>query len=208
MGDTVVIHFVGLNGEGTNQPNKDDRKDTNPKNNSDIFIFKNATVSCAIKGDNEVCIGKEIELKGEPNSNNIQFWAISEADKEFTELIITDEVDAKIKGLKVGSVTVSYTNNGCLGIATHKIDVKDCPNAGIEEFSNNTISAYPNPAKDILNVQSYSTIESVSILSLDGKVLSTTYGGKVDISNLNSGVYLYRVISQKGETAVSKFVKE
>lgn len=60
-----------------------------------------------------------------------------------------------------------------------------------EEIPNNSFSVYPNPAKDILHVQTNGNT-SVSLLNQLGKVLLTTQidkAGSINVSNLAAGEY-------------------
>jgi hypothetical protein len=56
------------------------------------------------------------------------------------------------------------------------------------------ISVYPNPTTDFLNVNVEGTKR---VLDLQGKVLSTTESNKIEVSNLNSGVYFLEVEGKK-----------
>jgi hypothetical protein len=63
---------------------------------------------------------------------------------------------------------------------------------------NNLISIYPNPSKDLLNIQSEHLIESVSILSLTGQVLKVENESSISIKELVVGSYLIEVKTAKG----------
>lgn len=83
--------------------------------------------------------------------------------------------------------------------------------AGINE---NTISAsvFPNPATDVLNIKLTENATSVSILGMDGKVISTESVNSnvvaVNVSNLVSGVYFYEVVAENGTVIRNTFVKK
>ena len=62
------------------------------------------------------------------------------------------------------------------------------------------LSFYPNPAVDVINVNANKT---TSIFSLDGVLKISSTGSRIDVSSLESGVY---VIKQGSKTA--KFIKE
>ncbi len=76
---------------------------------------------------------------------------------------------------------------------------------------NINVSVYPNPANDVLNVKLSEVAESVSIISMDGKVVSTQIvngtSTTVDVSELTSGVYLYEVVTANG-TVRNTFMKK
>jgi hypothetical protein len=70
---------------------------------------------------------------------------------------------------------------------------------------------YPNPAKDVLNIQAKQdvTINSVEIYNQLGQIVMATTNAinSVDVSNLASGTYFVKVNTEKG-SANAKFVKE
>ncbi len=66
----------------------------------------------------------------------------------------------------------------------------------VEEEMSSSITIFPNPATNIINVNSFTneTIAQVEILSIDGKLINT-YNHKnnsIDLSDLHPGVYLVR----------------
>ena len=84
--------------------------------------------------------------------------------------------------------------------------------AGLVEELNLEASVYPNPALTTLNVKSTGFAVSVSILSLDGKVLSNTVmngtSASVDVANLTAGVYFYEIVAEDGSLVRNTFVKK
>jgi len=68
---------------------------------------------------------------------------------------------------------------------------------GTDDFSADVFSVYPNPVTDILNIRSTNTVDAIAVYDVLGKlVLSTTpeiISPSIDMSALNSGVYLVRV---------------
>jgi len=81
-----------------------------------------------------------------------------------------------------------------------------------EESSLEVVSSYPNPATDVLNINLNSNIETVSILAIDGKVISTetVNSNKValNVNELSTGVYFYQVITTDGAKLTNKFIKK
>lgn len=84
-------------------------------------------------------------------------------------------------------------------------------NLSNETFTKNTLTAYPNPVKDNLNISFTENITDVTVYNLLGqkmfdKNINATEG-KIDMSNLASGTYLLKVRS--GDTVQTmKVVKE
>lgn len=78
----------------------------------------------------------------------------------------------------------------------------------VKTIVKNNIKVFPNPATDVLNIDSSEEVKNVSVLSLDGKLVSTTNGKQVDVSTLKAGVYIYEVTTVSGEKVINKFMKK
>lgn len=81
-----------------------------------------------------------------------------------------------------------------------------------EKFSKDYsgISAYPNPFRDILNIQSEAAIQEVTVTSLTGQIFLQTgpsSGNSLELSTLPKGIYLVRIRTDFG-SHVLKAVKE
>lgn len=90
-------------------------------------------------------------------------------------------------------------------------------NIGINELDNiqSQIQLYPNPATSFLMVQSVFTLKDskLSITDITGRtvkteILSDLHQEKVNISDLNSGIYLLNIIFDNNKTVTKKFVKQ
>jgi Leucine-rich repeat (LRR) protein len=84
----------------------------------------------------------------------------------------------------------------------------------IQDFEfNNYFTLYPNPAKNVLNISTKSTIEvhSLTIYNLLGQVVLAIPNAQnlnsVDVSSLKTGNYFLKITSDKG-SATEKFMKE
>lgn len=82
----------------------------------------------------------------------------------------------------------------------------------ISEFDINSVSLYPNPVKNLLNINNSTKINKVSIYEITGKLvieeLNLTEGNKVDVSRLNSGIYLLRVQDKNDNISTKRFIKK
>lgn len=83
---------------------------------------------------------------------------------------------------------------------------------GINEQEAIKYEVFPNPANDVLNFNLKENCKSVEIVSLDGKSLAieniTGTSTKVNIANLTSGVYMFKLTNDKGQVTTNKFVKK
>ena len=80
--------------------------------------------------------------------------------------------------------------------------------ASISEL-NEVITIYPNPVQDVMNITSTSPVKELCILSIDGKVIYQGSGiSNIDISKLNSGVYIVNCTLENNQFFTKKFIKQ
>ncbi|ROI11557.1 T9SS C-terminal target domain-containing protein [Kaistella haifensis] len=70
------------------------------------------------------------------------------------------------------------------------------------------LSVYPNPATDVLTVNSASKVKAAKVYDVTGKqVNASVQGNQIDVKNLAKGVYILNVSTEKGSESV-KFIKK
>ncbi len=79
------------------------------------------------------------------------------------------------------------------------------------EFTlDNTVSLYPNPAKDIINISSLEKIENYKIVDILGKTISVNkpknISNIIDVSALKTGIYFIRIKTGTSSSTI-KFIK-
>jgi hypothetical protein len=72
------------------------------------------------------------------------------------------------------------------------------PSLGLDAISknNNSISLYPNPAKDVLNISSASKVISVDVYDSTGRLVlksDNKSNDQINVSDLQSGIYIVRL---------------
>jgi len=89
-------------------------------------------------------------------------------------------------------------------------DVTVNSTAGVEENAIVT-SVYPNPTNGILNVKTTADASTISIITMDGKVVAQSaingLTGSINVSELVNGVYFYEVTTVQGSVIRNTFVK-
>ncbi|PZU88211.1 MAG: adhesin [Chryseobacterium sp.] len=75
-------------------------------------------------------------------------------------------------------------------------------------FSNNDVKIYPNPAKDLVNITSKKEINSVEILDQSGKRISESKELKINISQLPKGIYILKIKFSNGNSSLQKLIKQ
>jgi len=71
-----------------------------------------------------------------------------------------------------------------------------------------TWTIYPNPVKDILNLEGLDNIEGYAIYDITGRKIDqfTNNIKKIDVSHLTNGLYLLEVNTNNGQVS-KKFIK-
>ena len=85
------------------------------------------------------------------------------------------------------------------------------PNLGTNdvEFANNTISLYPNPAQEVLNVNSSNSIAKMEVYDMLGKKVASNNNAKnVNVAALGKGVYIVKVVKENGSVVAKRFIKQ
>ena len=78
-------------------------------------------------------------------------------------------------------------------------DLPNVPGVNLEENSQ-SISLYPNPAKNVLNVSKVVDSGILELINMNGKVLVSkeiNSDTQIDISNYKKGIYLINFRSEK-----------
>lgn len=79
------------------------------------------------------------------------------------------------------------------------------------DFETSNVRLYPNPATNVLNIESVMTIEKVSVYNLLGQeVISQTPNSEIatlDVANLQVGIYVVKT-TINGNVSSTKFIKE
>ena len=86
----------------------------------------------------------------------------------------------------------------------------DCEFIGTPDFNGSSITLYPNPVTDMLNIKSTVEIESIEGFTITGmRIFSQTNpSSSIDIRSLSTGTYIFRIISKDGKTENFKVIKE
>jgi hypothetical protein len=82
---------------------------------------------------------------------------------------------------------------------------------GTADFGNvnNSISLYPNPAKEVLNISTSNRITNIEVYDLLGKkVASNNNASVVNVATLGKGAYIVKVVQENGSVIAKQFIKE
>lgn len=82
---------------------------------------------------------------------------------------------------------------------------EDCNYMSTNEQDFTTFHIYPNPTKNILNFSE--NLKEITIYDLSGKLILKGKGDQINVSNLPSGTYLLKGITNSGKSINQKFIK-
>ena len=75
--------------------------------------------------------------------------------------------------------------------------------------ANNTISLFPNPANDVLNISSSNSITNIEVYDMQGRnVASIHNASNVNVAALGKGAYIVKVVQENGSVIAKQFIKE
>lgn len=154
------------------------------------------------------------------NSNNeyISKLYINDGSNNFS---LNTDVTNAIIGAGIGSSDwVDFDNDGDLdlilvGIGDDSSEVgmpyrNETESLSITDNSIETISIYPNPAKDYLTIKSYVNIKTIDVTSILGETVLNKVGltnNTLNVKELNIGMYLLYITDINGQKQVFKFLK-
>ncbi|MBA3985780.1 MAG: T9SS type A sorting domain-containing protein [Flavobacteriales bacterium] len=76
----------------------------------------------------------------------------------------------------------------------------------------NFYKIYPNPAKEVLNIEGLTPLKSVIIYDILGNMLSSTFFNssnlRINLNNLKPGLYLIKMEDNNGNQAIERIVKK
>lgn len=100
--------------------------------------------------------------------------------------------------------TSGYGNN----VWVDDINISNGPLA-VESVDNNKLSIFPNPAKDVLNINYDKAINQIDVYDVNGKLVKSfnTVYGSINVSDLSTGMYMLNIQTEEG-LIVKSIVKE
>ena len=85
--------------------------------------------------------------------------------------------------------------------------------ASVEEKDLAVLSVYPNPTTDLLNITLNEAVSSISIMTMDGKIVANnnevnSTNASISVAELEAGIYIYEVTTKDGRKVRNSFVKQ
>jgi len=74
-------------------------------------------------------------------------------------------------------------------------------------FNKNEFTVYPNPTSGIVSIETKIEIENTKVFNSIGQLITTGSTKTIDLSNLNSGIYIIQIQFKNGQSAIKKVVR-
>jgi hypothetical protein len=169
----------------------------------ELYTYENPLTNLDLSQHTELNIlwvyGSPLENLNIQNGNNVELSSMIAYDNPNLQCIKVDDETA--------TYPVCFTSNNtgwCIDPWTEYSE--DCL-LGVKDNNLISFSIYPNPAQDILNIESQIPIETLKIYNLQGQLVNEVLSYNVDVSILSAGLYFIEIASE-GQTLTKKFIKE
>ena len=196
----------------------------------DSWVNGNVIKTIESHNDSKIMTGSAyVEIDGEARNVSFIFKLDSEYQLEwYTQLAFEDcgtcinqayDVEQSADGgyVVVGShrnwTNDPYDNTWLVKVdACGDVEYQGCAPVGVEEWGfNSNVEIYPNPADDYFNISitDYSVAELIEIFDVSGrKIIKVPFNTRMDVSNLGVGIYLIRILNDKGVIHSEKLIVE
>ncbi|SRX74703.1 T9SS type A sorting domain-containing protein [Aequorivita antarctica] len=100
-----------------------------------------------------------------------------------------------------------YLGTSGLGVLKYILDLTTLKIIDVDLIGKKSTAIYPNPTNDWVNIQSKEEIKSIEIYNLAGQKIITNTSTRTNVSYLNKGIYLVKILLMDGRTEVHKLIK-
>uniref|UniRef100_UPI004049C03A LamG-like jellyroll fold domain-containing protein n=1 Tax=Flavobacterium sp. TaxID=239 RepID=UPI004049C03A len=128
------------------------------------------------------------------NTTNSVFYLGRNASLSTTFFGLIDDLKIYNYALSDAEVANLYTNNTLTS----------------QNFNQNNleVALYPNPANDVLNIETALELQSVEIYNIQGQKVKSANQKQINVSDLASGMYMVRIQDADNGIATKKFIKQ
>lgn len=100
------------------------------------------------------------------------------------------------------TIYIAFVHNNCTDNFRMKIDdISVTPGVGIRD-NDNTVSVYPNPANNVINVNASSNINTIEVFNMMGQKVAAfdanNTTANINVSTLANGIYTMRITTENG----------
>lgn len=173
-------------------------------NMSAVDAISNQMVSAYINEEKQELVIVAINASTQSRSIRMNISGLAEnmGITHFTPYITTNSLDDALRREKDIAVIENYTMPAT-SIVTFVGKIKDLTGTGLTgSVSDSRISVYPNPAREQISVRSEISVNRISIIDLNGKIVySENPNSEISVlplNNLYKGIYMLKLETRQG----------
>ncbi|WP_299889084.1 T9SS type A sorting domain-containing protein [uncultured Lacinutrix sp.] len=142
------------------------------------------------------------DVDGSPTSGSITLLDNASSLAMAAPSIFNSFFIGTLSGNLVDTATDNYV--GQMGTTTYNFAT-----LGTVENELMGYSIFPNPAKDVITIKGLeNNLNRVEVYSVSGQKIITKTSNRIDVSKFNSGIYILKIETQKGNRIIKRFIKE
>lgn len=175
-------------------------------------ILQTANPTASIRSETTVELGTEVTLDTETIGATIYYTTDGSCPCDPSASVkIYDDTPIKLDqvGTFIIKAMAKAPGRADSEIAKFIYTVVDPTDNAIVE--SDQILLYPLPVRDRLHIQSPTPMQSITLLSMDGKVMLTQPSDRnedyIDVSPIPAGTYILKIVSDKGTATIRKIIK-
>lgn len=81
-------------------------------------------------------------------------------------------------------------------------------NLNTDHFNKNQFTVYPNPTNGMVSIESKIEVEHTKVFNITGQLMASGNTKTIDLTNVNTGIYIVHIQFKNGQSAIQKVVKK
>lgn len=102
---------------------------------------------------------------------------------------------------------VAYAYNTWSERDTANVFTTTCSVLNVDSFSVDRFGLYPNPASSIINIETNTIVNNVEVYNTLGKKVLSSKQKAIDVSELQTGMYLLKIQTENNQQITKRFIK-
>jgi xyloglucan-specific exo-beta-1,4-glucanase len=148
------------------------------------------------------------EFKIKVSTNNGESWETL-SDERFLHLHTTHTISSTDFHFYENFVDI-YVGTSGLGVVRFTLDLNTLSIIDSDIPTKNSVILFPNPTKDTFTISTEKNIQKIDIYAMSGqRLISHSSTSKtLNVSHLNPGVYIVKILFENGETVSEKLIRK
>lgn len=185
---------------------------TAPNTNLLLEINSGTEIGASIDKRNVLC-AEQLFFFGNTGNGNFEPW-VTDGTAAGTQLI--EEINPSGPGI-LGETFYAFNNKiyfggtpgTPVGVQLFVMDANNCI-LSVAETNSFEFKVYPNPTKNIINIETTAEISKIEIYNTLGQLINSFEGNKkeIDVSTLSNGIYFLTITTTDKNSVTKKIIIE